>query len=194
MTRDDAVALRIAENIRAALKLYKLRQNRVAKDAGHHPPWLSSVLAGRRHVQIRDLDRLAAALGIPVAELIAPRGSDLKQLSPDEAALLRHVRSWPVSVRAALLRFVVYWTNEAPIDPQSRRMVQMWRDLGQRDRDWLHWVAQELLEKNVAPDLRAAIADSLTREANTSGRSQKDLPPAPTPTRKKQSRRHDATA
>ena len=192
MTTDD-VATRIAENIRAAMKLYRLRQNQVAKAAGHHPPWLSAVLAGRRHVQIRDLDRLATALGIPVAELIAPRGSDLKQLSADEAALLRAARSWPPSVRLALLRFVGYWTNEAPIDPQSRRMAQMWRDLGQKDRDWLHWLAQELLEKNVAPDLRAAISDSMTREASTSGRSPRALPPAPTPARKKQPRRHDAT-
>lgn len=48
----------------------KLTQENVAEGAGLHPNYISSVERGERNISIGNIERIACALGVPMAELL----------------------------------------------------------------------------------------------------------------------------
>ena len=175
-----SVTERIAQNLRAHLKAHKLRQNDVAKRAGHHPPWLNGILNGRRNIRVRDLDALATAARIPVAELVAEPGT-LKQLTADEASLVRWFRDWPATVQQGLLGFLRFWADEAPADRQARQLHELIRRASGPERTVLLGFALERAGRVWPKGLEQALVDIARGDATTDagtpkGRQRRDGP------------------
>lgn len=61
----------VTRNIRRIIKTCITGQNEFAISAGYAPDELSSFMTGRRHMQLTDVDRIAAALRVSPLELLA---------------------------------------------------------------------------------------------------------------------------
>lgn len=66
----DAQVL-FAANMRRIRKAKELTQEKVAEAANLHPNYVSSAERGERNISICNIDRIARALGVTMAELIA---------------------------------------------------------------------------------------------------------------------------
>lgn len=166
------VTQRIAQNLKAHLKHRKLKQNEVARRAGHTPPWLNGILLGRRNLRVQDLDILAAAADIPAAELIAEPGT-LKQLSADEATLIRWFRRWPTTVQRALLAFLSFWADEAPAERLSRQLHELIRHMGEAERTVMLGYALERAGRVWPKTLERALVDVARVDASDEPERQK---------------------
>jgi len=67
----DAQVL-FAANMRRIRKEKQLTQEQVAERAGLHPNYVSSVERGERNLSIANIERIAVALGVTMAELVTP--------------------------------------------------------------------------------------------------------------------------
>ena len=67
----DAQVL-FAANMRRIRKEKQLTQEQVAERAGLHPNYVSSVERGERNLSIANIERIAAALDVTMAELVSP--------------------------------------------------------------------------------------------------------------------------
>jgi len=54
----------------------KLTQEKVAEAAGLHPNYISSVERGERNISIGNIERIATALGVSMADLLTNSGMD----------------------------------------------------------------------------------------------------------------------
>lgn len=68
--RHDARRL-FAANMRRIRLEKKLTQEQVAEAAGLHPNYVGSVERGERNISICNIDRIASALGVSMAELVS---------------------------------------------------------------------------------------------------------------------------
>jgi transcriptional regulator with XRE-family HTH domain len=57
--------------MRRIRKAKELTQEKVAEAADLHPNYVSSVERGERNISICNIERIAKALGVPMAELVA---------------------------------------------------------------------------------------------------------------------------
>jgi transcriptional regulator with XRE-family HTH domain len=73
---------RVAEEIRVALARQKKSQRALADDLGVSVPWLNYRLTCTQEITLNDMERVAKALKIPVAELIP---ADVLAAEPVEA-------------------------------------------------------------------------------------------------------------
>lgn len=64
--------LLFARNMKRIRLEKKLTQENVAEGAGLHPNYISSVERGERNISIANIERIAAALAVPMAELLTP--------------------------------------------------------------------------------------------------------------------------
>lgn len=60
-----------AKNMRRVRKEKGLTQERVAEAAGLHPNYISSVERAERNISICNIERIAIALGVTMAELVS---------------------------------------------------------------------------------------------------------------------------
>ncbi|CAG9183228.1 helix-turn-helix domain-containing protein [Cupriavidus pinatubonensis] len=60
-----------ATNMRRIRKEKELTQERVAEAAGLHPNYISSVERAERNISICNIERIAIALGVTMAELVS---------------------------------------------------------------------------------------------------------------------------
>ncbi|PLZ00070.1 XRE family transcriptional regulator [Burkholderia sp. WAC0059] len=63
--------LLFAANVRRLRKEKELTQEKLAEAAGLHPNYISSVERGERNISIGNIERIAKALGVTMAELVA---------------------------------------------------------------------------------------------------------------------------
>lgn len=129
------------------------------------PSAITPYVQGHREPSLTMLEAVSELTQVPIAELVTPPEAVLKQLNPDEAALLRWLRSWPLDVTRSLVQFVAFFADEPPAARQTRNLHELWRGLGHADREWLYGVAVMLREKTLAPDLQAALLQRLEIEA-----------------------------
>ncbi|MDI3291860.1 helix-turn-helix transcriptional regulator [Polyangium sp. 15x6] len=61
---------RFAKNLRAARKAKGLSQEALGELADLHPTYVGSVERGERNISVDNMDRLARALGLDVADLL----------------------------------------------------------------------------------------------------------------------------
>jgi transcriptional regulator with XRE-family HTH domain len=64
----------LARNLRSERKRLGLSQEEVADAAGLHRTYVGSVERGERNVSVDNIERLAAALGVPIVQLFASDG------------------------------------------------------------------------------------------------------------------------
>jgi transcriptional regulator with XRE-family HTH domain len=72
--RVDAQLL-FATNMRRIRLSRKLTQEKVAEAAELHPNYVSSAERGERNISIRNIERIAFALGVTMSELLAEGGT-----------------------------------------------------------------------------------------------------------------------
>jgi transcriptional regulator with XRE-family HTH domain len=169
-------SLNLTERVRARLsELHddrRFSQTKVARRLGVTPSAINRTLRGEKALTLEELEVIADEAGVPIAELIAEPGS-IKQVNASEAELLRFVRSWPQSVREALLTFLRYWADEAPVDLQSRQVHEYWRRLGVHDRLWVFGILQMVREGLMSPEIQAGLSDRISTELK--GRQARDV-------------------
>ena len=61
-----------AGNMRRIRLEKEMTQEAVAEGAGLHPNYISSVERGERNISIVNIERIAMALGVTIAELVTP--------------------------------------------------------------------------------------------------------------------------
>jgi len=64
------VQVRFAMNMRRIRKLNALTQEQVAERAELHPNYISSVERGERNISLRNIEKIAIALGVDMPELL----------------------------------------------------------------------------------------------------------------------------
>ena len=69
-TQKCAAQRLFATNMRRVRKEKKLTQERVAEDADLHPNYISSVERGERNISICNIEKIAKALRVTMAELL----------------------------------------------------------------------------------------------------------------------------
>jgi transcriptional regulator with XRE-family HTH domain len=165
MTLSERVKARIVELYRQR----KFTQATLAKALSVDPSAAHGYVSGDTRISLDVLEAVCEVSGVPVAELVAPVGSQIKQLNGDEAAVIRALRQWPLSVTRSLGAFLAFFADEPFEDAQARSHHELWRGLNMRERDWLHGIAVMLREQTLGPDLREALVDRLSREAVGAG-------------------------
>lgn len=73
--------LLFAANMRRIRKAKELTQEKVAELAELHPNYVSSVERGERNISIHNIERIAKALGVTMAELVTAPVSDAEAAS-----------------------------------------------------------------------------------------------------------------
>jgi transcriptional regulator with XRE-family HTH domain len=71
-----------AANMRRIRTAKHLTQEKVAEAAELHPNYISSVERGERNISICNIARIANALGVPMAELVAVQVSEAGTVMP----------------------------------------------------------------------------------------------------------------
>lgn len=69
-TQKCGAQLLFARNMRRIRLEKKLTQENLAEGAGLHPNYISSVERGERNISIGNIERIACALGVHMAELL----------------------------------------------------------------------------------------------------------------------------
>lgn len=75
MSDTYTLSARVAEEIRAALARRRMSGRQLANTLGVSQTWMSSRLSGSTPIDLNDLERISAAMGIEVADLL-PRPND----------------------------------------------------------------------------------------------------------------------
>ena len=77
--------LLFAKNMRRIRLGQEMTQERLAERAELHPNYISSVERGERNISIRNIERIANALGVTMAELVSqPENNAKTKLATDE--------------------------------------------------------------------------------------------------------------
>jgi transcriptional regulator with XRE-family HTH domain len=161
---DVEVTTRVRGQLQALFKRTALKQIRVAERLGVAPSVVTRYLYGPSALTLPFLDAVAEESRIPLGELLAPPGT-VHQLDAYEAALIRALRLWPKSVTQAILTFVSFFADESPVERQGKNLHEMYRRMGDADREWLYSVALLVSERTLPPDLRGGVVDLLKGEA-----------------------------
>lgn len=149
----------VRKRLYALYKKKRLNPAEVAHAVGITPNAVRRNLGEEgRPLTLAFVDACARVADEPIAELVAPIGSLVRQLSPDENTVLRYVRAWPKSVLRAFVLFLRYFAKEAPEEREFRDLVERWRGLVEKDRKRILDIATVFREKALTPDQRAAIA------------------------------------
>ena len=75
-TQKCGAQMLFAANVRRIRKLKGLTQEQVAEGADLHPNYVSSVERGERNISICNIERIAIALDVAMAELVSKEGSE----------------------------------------------------------------------------------------------------------------------
>jgi transcriptional regulator with XRE-family HTH domain len=163
IVRAHTLAERLSVRLRELSEKRGFR-NALAKRLRVYPSAITPYVSGEREMSMDMLEAVSELAAIPLAELVAPPGSLIKQLDADEAALLRHLRKWPKSVIRNLCQFVGFFADEDPAETQARNLHELYRGLRANDRDWLYSAAVMLREKALPPDLQQGLSEQLVAE------------------------------
>jgi transcriptional regulator with XRE-family HTH domain len=112
-----------------------------------------------RPLTIEFVAHVADLAQVPIAELVVPKGSDIKQVDAEEAMLLRYMRKWPRPTLRALLAFLTFFANEPPAETLKRNFDEQWRRLRVQDRERLYSYAIVFREQALGPDQLQALDD-----------------------------------
>jgi len=161
----------VTEQVRARLQeVFKeraLKQVRVAERLGMNSSAVTRYLNGPTAITLEFLEAVAEESQVPIGELVSAVGS-AHHLDAYESALIRALRQWPKSVTQAILSFVAFFADEAPVERQAKNLHEMYRKMPDGDREWLYSVALLLSEQTLPPDLRGGLVSRLTDEARPS--------------------------
>jgi transcriptional regulator with XRE-family HTH domain len=168
MSPHDFTAM-VRQRIRALVESKRFRQAALADSLGMTQGNISKLLSNNdRPITIEVLAAVSELANIPMAELVAPPGSGIYELSGEHAIVIRALRQWPASVSRALCLFLAYFADEEPAAGQSRRMHELWRQMPASDRAAVFGFALSRSQGALPPDLEAEFFDRLSAESRAS--------------------------
>jgi transcriptional regulator with XRE-family HTH domain len=154
---------RVRQRLQGLVREKKLPQSIVAGKLGIARSAVNRYVHGPTPITIDFLEVAEEVSGVPLGELASPQES-WKQVNPDEAALLRALRRWPITVTRALGAFVAFFADEPAQVRQTRNFHELWRHLPQKKRDELYAIGVLLSGGTLAPDLLARLMAQLEAE------------------------------
>lgn len=173
MVHNQTLSERVSDSLRELAERRGFRKA-LAERMGFRPSGVTPYVKGERHVTLPMLEAISELSGVPVANLVVPPDSSIKQLNADEAALYRALHRWPLSVTRALCAFVAFFADEEPAAGLTRNLHELWRGLQAPDREWLYGIAVMLREGILPPDLRQGLVDSLKAELQRRAATRRD--------------------
>ena len=159
MTATERTRLRLRELVREK----RLAQHRIADRLQIARSAVNRYIQGETPITVSFLEAVEAETRVPLAELVTEPGT-VYQLNADEAALIRWLRRWPLSVTRALCGFLAFFADEPSQMRQTRNLHELWRGLPQKKRDWFYGMGILLAEGTLAPDLQARLMARLEAE------------------------------
>ena len=126
------------------------------------PSTITPYTSGEREPPLHYIEAAAAIANIPIAEFVAAPGSTVRELNADEAAILRALRQWPLSVTRALCAFVAFFADEEPVAQQTRKMHEVWRHLPPEKRAAVFGYAVQAAENMIPPDIATGLFEELS--------------------------------
>ena len=157
MDATERTRARLQELVRAK----RLKQTRLVERLGMGASSVNKYIQGTTPITVAFLEAVEEVAQVPIAELVAPAGT-VHQLNADEAALIRWLRGWPLSVTRALCAFLAPFADEAPQLKQTRNLHELWRRMPAKKREWYYSVGLLLMEGTLAADLQARLLQRLT--------------------------------
>jgi len=91
--------------------------------------WISSILTGRAGLGVEYFDAVCETLRLTPSELVRDDATELRELTPQEMALLRHYRTWPRAVQDRWLKMLDYFTSSTSLEPDKVRLLDEWEVL-----------------------------------------------------------------
>lgn len=169
---------RTRRRLQALVRDKAFRQTRVAERLGIATSAVNRYIHGVTPITLTFLEAVAEESRVPLTELVS-QDEGWKQLNPDELALLRALRQWPLSVTRALCAFVGFFADEPAQVRQTRNLHELWRRMPAKRRDWFYSVGLLLQEGTLAPDLQARLLQQLEADQSAyaddpEGRSRTD--------------------
>jgi transcriptional regulator with XRE-family HTH domain len=172
--------------MRAMAESKRLRQAALAEALDTTQSNVSKLLHNEdRPITLDVIEAVAALTQTPVAELVAPHGAGIYELSGDHGQIIRALRQWPASVSHALCAFLVFFADEAPVAGQSRKMHELWRQMPATDRAVVYGFALSRSQGVLPPELVAEFFDQLSAESRAAVGKPPMLP------RGRRAKRHD---
>jgi transcriptional regulator with XRE-family HTH domain len=165
------LADRLAERLRELSEKRGFR-NALAKRMGVYPSAITPYVAGDRAMSLEMLEAISELSQIPLAELVAAPTSTIKELTADEAFVLRALRRWPRTVTQALVGFLTFFADEEPVAGQTRNMHELWRRMSPRDQDAVYGYALMRREGSLPPELEQALFADLSAASKVAVESQ----------------------
>lgn len=166
--------LTLSERLAAQLREFSERRGfkvALARRLNFQPSAITPYVTGERPMSLEVLEAVSELASVPLAELVAAPGSSVRELNADEAALLRALRRWPLTVTRSLCAFVAFFADEEPVAAQTRNFHELWRRMDQTRRDRIFSLAQLMSEGVLTPDLLSALQERLVadRAADANG-------------------------
>lgn len=146
---------RVRRRLRELADDRRFNQTKVAARLGIDQSNVNRYVRGATPITISFLEAISGETGIPLAELVAPPGT-IHELHADEAALIRWLRRWPISVTRSLARFLAFFADEPSEVLQTRNQHELWRGMAQKDRDWYQAIGV-MLREGLPDEARASI-------------------------------------
>lgn len=159
-------------NERLAARLRELSERRgfkrdLAERLDLTPSAITPYAQGERRITVDMLEAMSELSGVPLAELVAKHESAVRELNPDEAAIIRALRQWPLSVRQSLGSLLTFFADEPAPAGQTRNAHELWRQMRIQDREWVYGLMRMVVEGALPPDLREGLTDHLLGEMRT---------------------------
>jgi transcriptional regulator with XRE-family HTH domain len=102
----DTLAVRVGQRIGALIGQSYGRQREVARSCGKSDAWLSNIVNGHSKIRLDDLEQIAIALGVSVADLVDDQPRTLMRLDLDEQDFIAWYRRMPEKVQRHWLHFL----------------------------------------------------------------------------------------
>lgn len=163
MAGEDATD-RVRARLRELFEQKRFKQNRVAERLAIQPSAVTRYVNGPTPITVAFLEAVSEESAIPIGELVAPVES-WKQVSADEAAILRGLRKWPTSVTTSLVRFLAFFVDEAPSAGMLRNLHELLRELPEPARRAVYGFALMRKEGAIPPELEAELFAQLSSAA-----------------------------
>jgi transcriptional regulator with XRE-family HTH domain len=139
--------------------------------------WISGILNGTSGLHWKHFDAVADALNISPSELVRYDDATIRELTPAEMRLIRHVNEWPREIFDRWLAILDHFAATMP-DKETAALLDRIRSTPRSvRRPVLSWLAR-LLEEGIPPE---AVFGGLVLGADEAAAVQAPTPPYATP-------------
>jgi hypothetical protein len=124
------IVARLAE-LNMTAREFAIRCRPGEKHTAHLDSWVSGILKGAQALSWKHFDLACEALGLSPGELVREAASELRELRPHEARMLRLYQDWPADQQAGFLHLLEFISGTAT--HRERPLLRALRALPAKD-------------------------------------------------------------